>query len=77
MAARGIDDILAESGLDDVQGPYALYRQDTHGLEYFMRGGLSEAAANYLAKHYNDLGHHQAYWAKIPETPTLEILPPR
>ena len=51
-------------------------RQDTHGCEYFMRGGLSKQAADYLAEYYTDLGHHQSYWSEIPKAKTNELLPP-
>ncbi len=76
MAADSIEDILKKSGITDTVGEHALFRQDTHGSEYFMCGELSEAAATYLAKYYNDLGHHQSYWAEIPKKGVGVLTPP-
>ena len=77
MAADSIDDILLRAGLSGTNGPWALYRQDTHGLHYYMRGALSEEAGNHLANHFNGLNHHQTYWIEIPKNPVFTILPPR
>ncbi len=76
MAAASIEDILAKSGLTEITGPFALMREDTHGCQYMMQGHFSEAAANYLAKHYNDLGHDQYYWAERQKTQNTELMPP-
>lgn len=76
MGALSIDDILGRSGLTDIAGEHALRRQDIHGCQYTMRTGLSEPAASFLAQYYNDLGHHQSYWAEIPTEKSGEFLPP-
>jgi hypothetical protein len=50
--------------------------QIIRGCQYMMQGHFSEAAADYLAKHYNDLGHHQHYWAERQQTQNTELMPP-
>lgn len=77
MAALSIEDILDGSDIAERDGPYSVYRQDTHGSEYLVRNGFSKAAADYLVTHYTNLGHHQGYWAEIPAVIQPEIMPPR
>lgn len=77
MVKLAIEDILAKSNIADLTGEYALMRQDTHGCEYFMRGGLSEQAADYLVQYFTGLGHHQSYWSEVPKNNHIpELLPP-
>lgn len=60
----------------DQKGDWRLVRQDTHGIQYFVRGGLSEAFAKKLAEDYNAKGHKQFFWAEEdkPPRPQLQMI---
>lgn len=55
------------------KGDWRLVRQDTHGNEYFVRGGLSEAFAQKLAGDYNAKGHKQFFWAEKDAPPRPKL----
>ena len=67
MAATSIDDILSSSGLEEINGNFVVLREDFYKVVYMVWQGLSEPAADFLAKHFNDLNHHQTYWSEAPQ----------
>jgi len=61
-----VADLLAASGLDDTRGRRVVLRRDFSNVVYLVAKDVSAAAARALATHYNDLKHHQTYWADDP-----------
>ncbi len=75
MAAASIDDILAKSGLEETTGSFVVLREDFSKVVYMVWQGLSEPAADFLAKHFNDLKHHQHYWSEVPKFNPSNYIP--
>lgn len=47
-------------------GPYTVYRQDTHGNTEAIEKGVSEKFADALIARLEEHVHHQGYWKSIP-----------
>ena len=48
---------------------WAVWREDTYGTQFRMRGGLSKEEAQTIAAKFEAKGHKQHYWIK-PELGT-------
>ncbi|PZO88700.1 MAG: hypothetical protein DI626_01155 [Micavibrio aeruginosavorus] len=60
-------EIQQNARLSENQGPYTLYRADTHGTESIVVDHVSETFAKAAMEQLEARPHHQGYWYRIPE----------